>query len=287
MLSMLRLLTKMTGKEESELRILMKNELDEMEQEVAAMKKMLEVSSVVAVVEKSKGKVSSGGGRKKAQAQQPSLAAPENANAHENEAQPLAAPENAQENEAQSPSAVSENEAQSPSAAPENEAQSPSAAPEEKDVVQKKKPAKEVKEKTPKEPKAPKEVKEKTPKEPKAPKEVNQKPPKEPKAPKEVKDKTPKEPKEPKAPKEVKEKTPKETEPLNEELVVEKELERGPTVEDLVEEEVVEEEEEVEVEEIEYDGVKYFRSSTGIIYDIETSEEIGRWNEATKGIEVE
>ena len=259
MLSMLRLLTKMTGKEESELRILMKNELDEMEQEVAAMKKMLEVSSVVAVVEKSKGKVSSGGGRKKAQAQQPSLAAPENANAHENEAQPLAAPENAQENEAQSPSAVSENEAQSPSAAPENEAQSPSAAPEEKDVVQKKKPAKEVKEKTPKEPKAPKEVK----------------------------DKTPKEPKEPKAPKEVKEKTPKETEPLNEELVVEKELERGPTVEDLVEEEVVEEEEEVEVEEIEYDGVKYFRSSTGIIYDIETSEEIGRWNEATKGIEVE
>ena len=48
-----------------------------------------------------------------------------------------------------------------------------------------------------------------------------------------------------------------------------------------------EEDEEVEVEEIEYDGVKYLRSVKGIVYDIETSEEIGRWNEETKSIEVE
>ena len=48
-----------------------------------------------------------------------------------------------------------------------------------------------------------------------------------------------------------------------------------------------EEDEEVEVEEIEYDGVKYLRSGKGIVYDIETSEEIGRWNEETKSIEVE
>ena len=48
-----------------------------------------------------------------------------------------------------------------------------------------------------------------------------------------------------------------------------------------------EEEEEVEVEEIEYEGVKYLRSGKGIVYDMETSEEIGRWNAATKSIEVE
>jgi hypothetical protein len=55
----------------------------------------------------------------------------------------------------------------------------------------------------------------------------------------------------------------------------EKELEREP-------------EEEVEVEEMEHDGVKYLRSvATGVVYDIETSEEVGRWNEETKSIEVE
>ena len=48
-----------------------------------------------------------------------------------------------------------------------------------------------------------------------------------------------------------------------------------------------EEDEEVEVEEIEYDGVKYLRSGKGIVYDMETNEEIGRWNEETKSIEVE
>jgi len=31
----------------------------------------------------------------------------------------------------------------------------------------------------------------------------------------------------------------------------------------------------------------YLRSAKGIIYDMETSEEIGRWNELTQGIDVE
>ena len=48
-----------------------------------------------------------------------------------------------------------------------------------------------------------------------------------------------------------------------------------------------EEEEEVEVEEIEYEGVKYLRSCKGVVYDMMTSEEVGRWNEETKSIEVE
>jgi 3-dehydroquinate synthetase len=44
----------------------------------------------------------------------------------------------------------------------------------------------------------------------------------------------------------------------------------------------------VEVEEIEHDGVKYLKAvSTGIVYDMETSEEVGRWNDETKSIEVE
>lgn len=43
-------------------------------------------------------------------------------------------------------------------------------------------------------------------------------------------------------------------------------------------EEKKEEEEEIEVEEMEYEGVKYLRSVKGIVYDIETSEEIGRWD---------
>ena len=47
------------------------------------------------------------------------------------------------------------------------------------------------------------------------------------------------------------------------------------------------EEEEVEVEEMEYDGVKYLRSGKGIVYDMETNEEIGRWNAETRSIEVE
>ena len=46
-------------------------------------------------------------------------------------------------------------------------------------------------------------------------------------------------------------------------------------------------EEEVEVEEIEYQGVRYLKSVKGVVYDIETSEEIGRWNEESKSIEVD
>ena len=48
-----------------------------------------------------------------------------------------------------------------------------------------------------------------------------------------------------------------------------------------------EEEEEVEVEEMEYNGVKYLKSSRGVVYDIETSEEVGVWNEETKSIETD
>ena len=47
------------------------------------------------------------------------------------------------------------------------------------------------------------------------------------------------------------------------------------------------EEEEVEVEEMTYNGVMYLRSMKGVVYDSETSEEIGRWNEETKSIDVE
>ena len=51
---------------------------------------------------------------------------------------------------------------------------------------------------------------------------------------------------------------------------------------------MTEEEEEVEVEELVYNGVKYLRSVvSGMVYDIETSEEIGRWNGETGSIEVE
>jgi hypothetical protein len=48
-----------------------------------------------------------------------------------------------------------------------------------------------------------------------------------------------------------------------------------------------EEEEEVEVVEMEYQGVKYLRSGKGVVYDAETSEEVGMWNEETQSIEVE
>ena len=64
------------------------------------------------------------------------------------------------------------------------------------------------------------------------------------------------------------------------------ELERAPPrpEEVEVEEEV---EEEVEVEEVEYEGTVYLRSSKGVVYDQETSEEIGRWNYERNTIEVE
>jgi hypothetical protein len=43
----------------------------------------------------------------------------------------------------------------------------------------------------------------------------------------------------------------------------------------------------VEVEEFEYEGVIYLKSKKGVVYDMETSEEIGRWNEETRSLEVE
>ena len=43
----------------------------------------------------------------------------------------------------------------------------------------------------------------------------------------------------------------------------------------------------MEVEEIEYEGVKYLRSHKGIVYDMETSEEIGRWNETNGTIDAD
>ena len=67
----------------------------------------------------------------------------------------------------------------------------------------------------------------------------------------------------------------------------EPEAEKAPEVEWNVKVVVTteEEEEEVEVEEMEYNGVKYLKSSRGVVYDIETSEEVGVWNEETKSIE--
>ena len=61
-------------------------------------------------------------------------------------------------------------------------------------------------------------------------------------------------------------------------------MERAPTPTTTTEEE---EEEEVEVEEIEYDGVKYLRSHKGLVYDMETSEEIGVWNSETNRIDAD
>ena len=55
----------------------------------------------------------------------------------------------------------------------------------------------------------------------------------------------------------------------------------------VVEEETETEEEEVEVVEMEYQGVKYLKSGKGVVYDAETSEEVGMWNEETQSIEVE
>ena len=178
--------------------------------------------------------------------------------------------------------------------------------------VSPKKAAKAPKEKEEKAPKAPKEPKEKAPKEPKAVGGKVVKAPKKevivvaseapavaseapvvaseatvvaseaqvvsvevkasPKAKKAVAPKEPKAVKEPKEPKAAKAKAA----PKKKEVPV-------PVV-PVVEEE---EEEEVEVEEIEYEGVKYLRSNKGIVYDPETSEEVGRWNEEMSSIEVD
>ena len=97
-----------------------------------------------------------------------------------------------------------------------------------------------------------------------------------PKEPKAVAPKEPKAAKEPKEPKAAKAKAAPKKKEVQVPVVV--------PVEVAV---PVEEEEEVEVEEIEYEGVKYLRSNKGIVYDPETSEEVGRWNEETSSIEVD
>lgn len=64
------------------------------------------------------------------------------------------------------------------------------------------------------------------------------------------------------------------------------ELEREMTADPVVDHHH-EEEEEVEVDEFIYNGVIYLKSGKGIVYDIETSEEIGRWDDKTNTIVVE
>lgn len=102
------------------------------------------------------------------------------------------------------------------------------------------------------------------------------------KAPKVPKAKVEKVPKE-KAPKA--EKVPKEKAPKAPKAAKAKEVVVVP--EAVVEVPEAEEEEEVEVVEMEYQGVKYLRSGKGVVYDAETSEEVGMWNEETQSIEVE
>ena len=57
------------------------------------------------------------------------------------------------------------------------------------------------------------------------------------------------------------------------------------TVAEKVAEEEEEEEEEIHVKSIEFEGKKYLKSSTGIIYDAETQDELGEWNSKTEKIE--
>ena len=101
------------------------------------------------------------------------------------------------------------------------------------------------------------------------------------KEPKEKKEKAPKEKKE-KAPKEKKEKkvvspAKKADSPI---VVVPPALEEG----ELEEEEVEEEEVEVKVKRFEHNGVKWLRDSNGVIYSMETQEEVGVWNEEMQTI---
>ena len=57
--------------------------------------------------------------------------------------------------------------------------------------------------------------------------------------------------------------------------------------EERVSEPPSDEEEEVEVEEFVHNGVTYLKSTKGVVYDIESSEEIGKWEEVTGIIVVE
>jgi hypothetical protein len=58
-------------------------------------------------------------------------------------------------------------------------------------------------------------------------------------------------------------------------------------VEVVVESEGEEEETEIEVTELEYNGCLYLRAKNNTLYDPETSEVVGVWNEETKSIDIE
>jgi hypothetical protein len=53
---------------------------------------------------------------------------------------------------------------------------------------------------------------------------------------------------------------------------------------ELEEEEIDEEEVEVKVKRFEHNGVKWLRDSNGVIYSMETQEEVGVWNEEIQTI---
>ena len=55
----------------------------------------------------------------------------------------------------------------------------------------------------------------------------------------------------------------------------------------VVEEELEEEEEEdeVAVEEFEFEGKKYLKSVNNVLYDMETQDEVGVWNDKEKKVE--
>ena len=84
------------------------------------------------------------------------------------------------------------------------------------------------------------------------------------------------------------EKAKKETKVEKKEAAAVKEAEKiavSQSTEELVaEEEEEEEEEEVKVEKFEFNGVTYLRSSNNVMYDSETQDEIGVWNESKKEI---
>jgi len=99
-------------------------------------------------------------------------------------------------------------------------------------------------------------------------------------------------PKAPKAPKEKKEKAPKEKKANG--IAVVSPATEEPIAGELEEEEIdedggagvspAEEEVEVKVKRFEHNGVKWLRDSTGVIYNMETQEEVGVWNEEMQTI---
>ncbi len=258
--SVLRTMMKMTGKSEEELRNEMRQELEELEREVSALKELL----------KTKPTPKAKGGKKKAETE----GEEQKAEKEEKPKKAKAAPKKKAVVAAEASSVVSITEAATVTDEEVTVTEVKEEKPKAKKAAPKKKAAVAAVVATEATEGEVSEVKEEKPKAKKA-------------APKKKAELTEGEEK-PKA----KKAAPKKkvaaaaTEAVKEvhEPELMQELEREmPTVEVTA----TEEDEEVEVEEIEYDGVKYLRSGKGIVYDIETSEEIGRWNEETKSIEVE